>query len=180
MANDGEARVGPRPSGHPTAASQTPRWLDEDEQQAWRACLWGYRTMIVAMESGLAGTGVRLTEYEALSMLSEAVGARLRMSALADLVVQSRSRLTHAVKRLEAMGLVQRSRIAHDGRGVEVALTSAGLSLVQDLAPLHVETVRRAFLDQMSREELLHVGAVMERVMNEAGSVPPPASTTAP
>jgi len=170
MADQGATGAQPA-SGGPDEVSGTTRWLDEDEQRAWRACLWGYRSLNVAMEAGLAGTGVRLTEYEALSMLSEAPGARLRMSALADLVVQSRSRLTHAVKRLEAMGLVQRSRIAHDGRGVEVALTPTGLTLVQDLAPIHVETVRLAFLDQMSREELLHLGAVMRKVMVAAGNV---------
>ncbi|HKJ12075.1 MAG TPA: MarR family transcriptional regulator [Ornithinimicrobium sp.] len=157
----------------------TPRWLDDDEQRAWRACLRGYRSLIVAMETGLTGTGVRLAEYEALSMLSEAPGERLRMSALAELVVQSRSRLTHAVKRLEGMGLVQRSRIAHDGRGVEVSLTRAGLHLVQELAPLHIETVRLAFLDQMSREELLVMGTRMERVMEAAASISSPEGTRA-
>jgi DNA-binding MarR family transcriptional regulator len=141
--------------------------------------MWGYRSLIVAMESGLTGTGVRLTEYEALSMLSEAPQARLRMSALADLVVQSRSRLTHAVKRLEGMGLVQRSRIAHDGRGVEVSLTPDGLALVQQLAPLHIETVRRVFLDQMTREELLRLGAAMERVMGAAQRLSTPEDTRA-
>ncbi len=140
-------------------------WLDEPEQRAWRAWLRGYRLLMVALEEGLVGTGVRLGEYEVLSMLSEAPDARMRMSALADMVVQSRSRLTHTAKRLEALGLVRRERISGDGRGVEVSVTPEGFALVESVAPVHLVTVREQFLDQMSRNELLRMGDVMRRVI---------------
>jgi len=147
------------------SASADVRWLDDLEQRAWRAWLRGYRLLMVALEEGLAGTGVRLGEYEVLSMLSEATDGRMRMSALADLVVQSRSRLTHTAKRLEALGLVRRERISGDGRGVEVSVTPEGFALVKRVAPIHLETVREQFLDQMSRNELLRMGEVMRRVI---------------
>ncbi|MGB3762168.1 MAG: MarR family transcriptional regulator [Ornithinimicrobium sp.] len=141
------------------------RWLDEPEQRAWRAWLRGYRLLMVALEDGLAGSGVRMGEYEVLSMLGEAPEGRMRMSALADKVVQSRSRLTHTAKRLEGLGLVQRERIVRDGRGVEVAVTQAGYDLLERVAPMHLDTVRDCFVDQMSREELLHMGEIMRRVI---------------
>lgn len=155
--------------GQPNAAAALPesesRWLDEPEQRAWRAWLRGYRLLMVALEEGLSGTGVRMGEYEVLSMLSEATDGRMRMSALADMVVQSRSRLTHTAKRLEALGLVRRERISGDGRGVEVSVTPEGLELVERVAPVHLVTVREQFLDQMSRTELLRMGEVMRRVI---------------
>ncbi len=140
-------------------------WLDEEEQLAWRAWLRGYRLVMQALEDGLDGTGLRLGEYEILAMLSEAPDRVLRMSALADLVVQSRSRLTHTAKRLEALGLVRRARSVGDGRGVEVALTPAGYELVLRVAPVHLSTVRDTFVGQLSREELLVLGKGMRRVI---------------
>lgn len=153
------------PTGGIMPGEDAAKWLDEPEQRAWRAWLRGYRLLMAAMEEGLIGSGVRLGEYEVLSMLSEAPHGRMRMSSLADLVVQSRSRLTHTAKRLEGLGLVKRERTSRDGRGVEVAVTAQGYSLVEKVAPLHLDTVRECFLDQMSREELLSMGAVMRRVI---------------
>lgn len=120
---------------------------------------------MASMEDGLTGSGVRLGEYEVLSMLDEAPGGRMRMSALADQVVQSRSRLTHTAKRLEGLGLVRRERDVRDGRGVEVAVTEDGHRLIEQVAPVHLETVRSCFLDQMSRDELLRMGEIMRRVI---------------
>ncbi len=148
-----------------TVAKEAVRWLDEPEQRAWRAWLRGYRLLMVSLEDGLAGSGVRMGEYEVLSMLGEAPGGRMRMSALADKVVQSRSRLTHTATRLEGLGFVQRERITRDGRGVEVAVTPAGYDLLERTAPVHLDTVRGCFVDQMSREELLHMGEIMRRVI---------------
>ncbi|MGB3186915.1 MAG: MarR family transcriptional regulator [Ornithinimicrobium sp.] len=140
-------------------------WLDDDEQLAWRAWLRGYRLVMQALEEGLSGTGLRLGEYEILAMLSEAPDHVLRMSALADLVVQSRSRLTHTAKRLEAMGLARRAKSVSDGRGVEVALTPQGYELVLRVAPVHLRTVRDTFVGQLSRDELLSLGEGMRRLI---------------
>ena len=78
-----------------TINADAPRWLTEPEQRAWRAYLRGSRLLEVSLDRALAPHGTQLSEYEVISMLSEAPGGRLRMSALADLVVQSRSRITH-------------------------------------------------------------------------------------
>ncbi len=147
-------------------------WLDDAQQRAWRAWLRGHHLLMSAMEEGLSGTGVRLGEYEVLSMLSEAPGGRMRMSALADTVVQSRSRLTHTAARLEALEMVQRRRTTQDGRGVEVLITQTGVELLESVAPIHLKTVRRCFLEQMSREELLHTGEIMRRVIVAARERP--------
>lgn len=174
----GPMDAAPSPKGTQVSAeestSTTPDvpWLTEPEQRAWRAWLRGYRLLMVALEEGLAGTGVRMGEYEVLSMLSEATEGRMRMSALADMVVQSRSRLTHTAKRLEALGLVRRERISGDGRGVEVSVTPEGFALVERVAPVHLVTVREQFLDQMSGKELLGMGDVMRRVIVAARERP--------
>lgn len=141
------------------------RWLDPEEQRAWRAILRSAHMLRVAMDEALVPHGVSLGEYELLSMLSEAPGCRMRMSALADLIVQSRSRVSHTATRLERQGWVVRAPSREDGRGVELALTDEGRLRLAELAPIHVESVRTAFLDHLSREELLAHGALMRRVL---------------
>ncbi|AXH98148.1 MarR family transcriptional regulator [Ornithinimicrobium avium] len=117
------------------------------------------------MEEALAAHDVGFGEYELLSMLSEAPGRRLRMAMLADLVVQSRSRVSHTATRLERRGWVRRDRATGDGRGVLLVLTDEGRCTVEALAPVHVESVRHALLDHLSREELLGYGELMARVV---------------
>lgn len=84
------------------------RWLDAEEQGAWRSILRANHLMRQEMEAALDAHAVSLGEYELLSMLSEAPGERMRMSQLADLVVQSRSRVSHTATRLQKRGWVER------------------------------------------------------------------------
>lgn len=130
------------------------RWLSHDEQQAWRAYLRAHRELEVALERDLDAFGMSLPEYELLSMLSEQDGDRARMSVLADLVVQSRSRVTHTAKRLEARGWVRREPTPEDGRGVALALTPDGRRAVESAAPVHVESVRANFVDLLTPEQV--------------------------
>lgn len=141
------------------------RWLDAEEQGAWRSILRANHLMRQEMEAALDAHAVSLGEYELLSMLSEAPGERMRMSQLADLVVQSRSRVSHTATRLQKRGWVERVPSRQDGRGVVLQLTQPGREQLTVLAPVHVESVRRALLDHMTREELLGLGAVMRRVV---------------
>lgn len=145
--------------------STGPRWLDEEEQRAWRSILRSGHMVRVAMAEALDEHGVTLGEYELLSMLSEAPGRRLRMAALADLIVQSRSRVSHTATRLERRGWVERVPSREDGRGVVIALTDAGSDILERLAPVHVDSVRRAILDHLTREELVAHGDLMRRVV---------------
>ncbi len=150
----------------PAAATDT-RWLTEPEQQAWRAYLRGSRLLEVALDRDLARHGIQLSEYELVSMLSEAPGARMRMSALADLVIQSRSRVTHTAGRLEARGWVRREACLDDRRGVELVLTEEGREALERIAPEHVASVRAHLVDAMSPEEFLALGRAMGAVRDE-------------
>lgn len=139
-------------------------WLDDEEQQAWRAYLRGARALEVALDRQLSAVGFSLAEYEILSMLSEAPERQLRMSALADRVVQSRSRMTHTATRLEGRGLVTRQACAKDARGIELKLTNAGMAALERAARLHVRGVREYLVNVMPREQFLVLGDAMAKV----------------
>jgi DNA-binding MarR family transcriptional regulator len=142
-----------------------PRWLTADEQQVWRDYLDVMRLVMDRLNRQLVDGGeLSLAEYEVLVQLSEAPERRLRMSELADLVVHSRSRLTHTVRRLEERGLVSREECEDDRRGVRCLLLDAGFEALVKAAPGHVETVRSIVFDPLGGDDVKALGAAMRKV----------------
>ena len=127
------------------------RWLDADEQGAWRAFLEASQLLFERLDRRLQRhAGLSHADYEILVRLSEAEGRRLRMSELAACTLFSRSRLSHAVARLERDGMVRRQGCPSDGRGTFAVLTPKGLDRLADAAPAHVEEVRRHVFDRLT------------------------------
>lgn len=141
------------------------RWLDTDQQRIWRTWLLGVARINSVLGEWLRPHNLDLAEYEILVVLSEADERQMRMSDLALLVHQSRSRLTHTVSRLEAEGLVSRERTCTDGRGVFAALTDKGVAKLVDAAPRHVESVRKIFIDAVTPEDFEAIGRAMAAVL---------------
>ena len=149
-----------------TADTPQPHWLDAQEQDVWREYLRATRLLEAALDRDLQAHGLQLSEYEILSMLSEQPDRRLRMSVIAELVVQSRSRLTHTAGRLESRGWVRREPCEGDRRGVELVLTETGFDEVTRMAPTHVASVRANVLDHLSREDFMALGRALARISN--------------
>ena len=131
------------------------RWLSEDEQCAWRAYLEATQRLFEQLDRELQHeVGMPLAYYQILAMLSEAPERTLRMSDLAQLTWSSRSRVSHAVDRLEEKGWVERISCPSDKRGAFAVLTAAGQRVLEAAAPSHVRSVRRLVFDQLSAQEL--------------------------
>jgi DNA-binding MarR family transcriptional regulator len=141
------------------------RWLDTDQQRIWRTWLLGVARIDSVLGEWLRPHNLDLAEYEILVVLSEAEDRQMRMSDLALLVHQSRSRLTHTVSRLEAEGLVSRERTCSDGRGVYATLTAKGFAKLVEAAPRHVESVRKIFIDAVTPEDFEAIGRAMAAVL---------------
>lgn len=145
------------------------RWLDEDQQRAWRAWLSVSELLPRALDAQLQrDAGLGHAAYVVLAMLSEAPGRSRRMSDLARRSNQSQSRLSHTVARLEDRGWVRRERASDDGRGNLAVLTDAGWDVVRTLAPGHVDAVRDALFEPLTAEQTRVLGdallAVLERL----------------
>lgn len=153
-------------------ASEDVRWLSEAEQVSWRAYLRANRELDVALDRDLQAVGVSLSEYELLSMLSEAPMGQLRMSTLASLIVQSRSRVTHTAARLERRGWVRRSPAPDDGRGVLLRLTDDGHEAIVGFAEVHVASVRRHLVDILTPEQFAALGEAMQAVRDAYAADP--------
>jgi len=140
-------------------------WLDEGEQRAWRAWTESTRLLLGALDRQLVeDAGLSLTDYELLVRLSEAPGRRLRMSALADATLATRSGCTRAVTRLAGLGWVRRASDADDGRGTVAELTDRGLTKLEAAAPGHVRAVREHLLDVLTGAQVRELAAIGERV----------------
>lgn len=140
-------------------------WLDDAEQDAWRAYLEATTRVADRLNDDLKTRfGLTLEDYEILVFLSEAPDRRLRMAELAGALLASRSRLTYRVDRLEAAGLVTRRPCPDDGRAVWAELTEAGHERLVEAAPSHVRSVRRLLIDHFTRDEWLRLGAALGSV----------------
>jgi len=139
------------------------RWLDPDEQRTWRAFLTASRALMDTLDRELQhDAGMPHAYYEILVRLSEASGRQLRMSELAELTGSSRSRLSHAVARLEAAGWVRREECPTDRRGQIALLTDAGFATLSAAAPGHVEGVRRHLFDALSPAQVDQLRRISE------------------
>jgi DNA-binding MarR family transcriptional regulator len=149
------------------------RWLDPEEQKAWRAWLYSSSLLQDRLDRELTHeTGISHAYYEILVALSETPLRAMRMSELADRCLSSRSRLSHAVSRLEERGWVRRQVCAEDGRGQLAVLTDEGFAALEAAAPVHVTGVRSHLFDQLSPqqvENLRDIGETLLRHLDPQG-----------
>ncbi|MCZ7375943.1 MarR family winged helix-turn-helix transcriptional regulator [Micromonospora sp. WMMC250] len=139
------------------------RWLDPDEQRTWRAYLTASRALMDTLDRELQrDAGMPHAYYEILVRLSEAPGRQLRMSELAEAAGSSRSRLSHAVARLETAGWVRREDCPTDRRGQIALLTDEGFATLAAAAPGHVEGVRRHLFDALSPAQVDQLRRISE------------------
>jgi DNA-binding MarR family transcriptional regulator len=146
--------------------TDTPRWLTEEEQRAWRAYIRLAQLLMRQLDRDLHPFELSTHDYEILVELSEAPGHRLRMTELADRTAQSRSRLSHQINRMETRGMVSREGCEGDKRGTFAVLTKNGEATINQVAPSHVASVRQHFIDQLATDELATLADACEPVLD--------------
>jgi DNA-binding MarR family transcriptional regulator len=132
-----------------------PRWLDDEEMRAWQAFLAASALLDRRLDQQLRDdVGLSHLQYEILVQLSAAEGGAMRMTELADSLLNSKSGLTYQISQLEKAGLVHRAPCTIDVRGVYAALTDQGRKLMERAAPGHVALVRELLIDVLTRDQL--------------------------
>ena len=130
------------------------QWLSSTEMEAWLAYIETTTDLMKAFERDLAPFGLDRGDYQLLAMLSEADDHSLRMSELADRLRLTRSGLTRRMEGVVKKKLVSKVPCAVDGRVVFAQLTTKGLGLLKEAAPVHLESVRVLMIDLLSPTEL--------------------------
>ena len=143
-----------------------PRWLSDEEQEAWIALASLMMRLEPALDAQLRrDAGLRHFEYAVMAPLSSAPERTLRMSDLAALAEGSLSRLSQVVTRLENKGWIRRQPDPTDRRYTLAILTEAGWDKVVETAPGHVEEVRRLVFDPLTRAQVSQLTAIGRRIM---------------
>ena len=146
-------------------AARDTRWLSSEEQRVWRAYLHAVTLLEDHLDRQLQrDANMPHVYYGLLVQLGEAPERRLRMTELARQAKITRSRLSHAVARLEKSGWVRRENCPDDKRGQFAVLTDAGYEVLRRTAPGHVEAVRQAVFDRLTPEQQKSRGEIREIV----------------
>lgn len=144
-------------------------WLTSDEQRAWRAYLEATQLLFDVLERQLGrDADLSHADYEILVHLSESSERAMRMSELADRTLYSRSRLSHAVARLEKQGWVAREECDTDRRGTIARLTPDGFRKLERTAPGHASTVRRAIFDHLDADQTARLEEIASIIRDRA------------
>lgn len=141
------------------------RWLDATEQRAWWALLEVGSGLFDLLTAELKeAAGLTLDDYEVLHLLSQQPDRRMRVGELADTMLSSRTRLSQRLDRLTDRGWIERVRCPEDGRAINVVLTRAGYEFLVELAPRHLDHVRRHVFDHLDTSDVEALGRSLGRL----------------
>jgi DNA-binding MarR family transcriptional regulator len=135
------------------------------EIAAWVGLLRAHATTTRRFNAELvAEHGLTLNDYEVLLHLSRAEGRRLRRVDLAERVLLTPSGITRLLEGLERAGFVERAACESDARVTYAQLTDEGEQKLHEAAESHVGAIRGFFQGRFSKEELVALGGLLERL----------------
>ncbi|MEU2993605.1 MarR family winged helix-turn-helix transcriptional regulator [Streptomyces griseoincarnatus] len=150
----------------------TPPWLTQEQQAAGDGFIRMQEKLVGRLARRVqADSRMSAADYIVLAKLTEA-GGRMRFMDLTKLVEWEKSRMSHQVGRMVKRGLVAKEECPDDGRGAFVVATPAGYQAIEDAAPLHVEHVRRLFIDALTEDELAAIARISARVLEHLEKQP--------
>ena len=142
------------------------RWLNEREEQAWRALQFMQMRLTAQLARELAAaTGLSYQDYVVLVELTDRPDGRMRVFQLGRELGWEKSRVSHHVARMAERGLVAKQRSGDDRRGAIVVVTEAGRKAIDLAAPVHVASVRRLVIDRLTPRQLDVIGAAARTVL---------------
>ena len=140
------------------------------QMEAWEAVIRTVGSLLKTFETELQdAVGLPLPWYDVLVQLSSAPDGRLRMQALADSVVLSRSGLTRLIDRMEKADLVEREHCTDDRRGYYAVLTEEGRRVFLGAKPVHERGIFEHFTRHLDDGDARAVVAAFTKVRQGNG-----------
>jgi DNA-binding MarR family transcriptional regulator len=103
---------------------------------------------------------------------------RLSPTELYVALMRSSGAITHRLYRLERTGLIARVPDPEDGRGLLVELTAAGMALVDQIVPVHLDNERLLLAALSEREQGMLAELLRKLLLAFEGERPvPPAGS---
>jgi DNA-binding MarR family transcriptional regulator len=149
------------------------RRFDSPQQEAFLN-LWRTYDRLRILEDELFGRhDLTAQQYNALRLLKAAHPQAVPTLALASRLVSRAPDITRLLDKLEKRGLVQRARPSDDRRSVRVAITAAGIELLDELAG-EVRDCHNRQLGHLSTDQLRQLVDLLRqaRAPHESGDTP--------
>jgi len=128
--------------------------LDATEYQQLASFRYALRSFLRFSESAAEKVGLTAQQYQALLAVCAAADGRVTINDLAQQLLIRHNSAVGLVDRLTAQGLLAREPSAQDGRKVYLRLTAKGDRVLEKLAEVH-------------REELRRIGPQLEALLHE-------------
>ncbi|MEU5153885.1 MarR family transcriptional regulator [Glycomyces sp. NPDC021274] len=140
-------------------------WLNEEEMNAWIAFISAATLVDRELDQQLKeDMGLSHLQYQILMTLNRAEAGAMRMTELAERIINSKSGLTYQIGQMEKAGLVTRRQCEWSKSGVLAEITPEGRATLERAAPGHVEAVREILIDVLTPEERKAVADGLGRV----------------
>ena len=128
--------------------------LDASEYQQLASFRYALRSFLRFSESAAEKVGLTAQHYQALLTVCAGAGRHVTINDLAQQLLIRHNSAVGLVDRLTAQGLLAREPSAEDGRKVYLRLTAKGDRVLEKLAEVH-------------REELRRIGPQLEALLHE-------------
>jgi len=129
-------------------------WLNDEEMKAWIAFVSSTTLVDRELDQQLKeDMGLSHLQYQILMTLNGAEAGAMRMTELAERLINSKSGLTYQIGQMEKAGLVTRRQCEWSKSGVLAEITAEGRATLERAAPGHVEAVREILIDVLTPEE---------------------------
>lgn len=133
--------------------------------EAWEAFLRAHAAVVEVVAADVeAETGLPLSWYDVLLELRRAGRSGLRMSALGERVVLSRSRVSRIVDSMSQAGLVEKVADPEDGRATLARMTREGAGALRRTAPIYLESIDRHFNSRYDSSEVQEIRDLLSRL----------------
>lgn len=137
--------------------------LTKEEMRIWHMWKGSFQSIFGRVIKEMTEqTGLSEGDYGVLDRLALLGNGSLRQQELADSMDWDKSRLSHHLTRMEKRGLVMRKPLQTD-RGIQVVITSAGQSILDQARPVVSQAIRKHFLDQLTAQDIESITKLAER-----------------
>jgi DNA-binding MarR family transcriptional regulator len=136
--------------------------------RAWTRLLRAYTATASCLSPALlAEHGLTLNDYEALKLLAQADGRRMRRVDLAAALSLSASGVTRLLEGLEEDDLVERATCPHDRRVAYAQLTIAGVESLQAASCGHAASIRDLLEESLTETEIEELAELLGKVAGD-------------
>lgn len=145
--------------------SSEPSGLSPAHLEVWASVATLLERLPAALDAQLQrDSGLTHFEHGILFALDSAPERTLRLTTLAGYASSTLSRLSRAISRLEAKGLVRREVHPTDGRVTLAVLTDEGRAVLEQSTPSHHALVERLVFEPLTEQQVRQLGAISRRI----------------